>query len=82
MSKLSPTQEDALQKATTHGKLVRRPGGYWTFESAVKQPAYDGEPEYLQNWEWCVGTRTIQALLDSGKLIEPRRGEVRLPFKP
>lgn len=60
-SDLSPPMREALDKAKTHGngKLVRYPGGYWTFPGAE----WAGSAPV-----WWAGTSTVQALVTRGQL--------------
>lgn len=59
--RLSPTMLATLQviRMKGHGKAVRWPGGFWTYEGAK----WNGNAP-----EWFVGTTTIQALVQRGEL--------------
>ncbi|GIO34835.1 hypothetical protein J2TS6_59760 [Paenibacillus albilobatus] len=63
---LSEIQQEALNKAQTHGgKLVRwRQGGYWTYEGAVSN-IKDRSPK-VSDLEWYCTTNTIFALVRRG----------------
>lgn len=57
---LSPTMKAALQMATDHdGKLVRYPGGYWSYFGVSMST---GRPDQYH------GTTTIEALVARGKM--------------
>lgn len=74
---LSEKQQEALAALRTHGRLIRRPGGYWTYPDCPKNVAYPGQPEHSQAWAWWTGTRTIQALIEKGKAFQITKKEVR-----
>lgn len=57
MSRLTPTQEKAIQMARDNGGLLHRiPGGYWV----THQHLDDSDPE-----EW-IPTGTVRALVERG----------------
>lgn len=66
--KVSPDMQAVLDKMKEHGgEIIRRPGGYWTFEDMPEITRW-GNTSY----EWYAKTLTIRALADRG-LIEPTR---------
>jgi hypothetical protein len=82
--RLSAEMAHAIEKALMHGRLVRLPGGYWTYPDCPRSRGA-GAPD------WHVGTTTIDALVDRGRLefveyVEGRRGRfpvtVRLALEP
>lgn len=62
INKLSQTQQDALSKLNEHGKIIRKPGGFWTF------PGCDLNPRNAPTW-W-VDVRTIRCLVRQGLAVE------------
>lgn len=78
MKPLSPTMEAALCLASEQGVLVRRPGGYWT---PPGEPLDDeGTPV---GWpDRSVGTRTIYALRDRGRLSGKAWNDPAAPIEP
>lgn len=72
--KLSPTQEEALKmmKEKGGGRLVRWPGGFWTYPGADGKAVYGfgGFFEYFRP-EWSCSTNTVRALAKKG-LVEIR----------
>jgi hypothetical protein len=59
--KLSRQMRKAVDKARDHGGLlIRRPGGYWTYENC---PGEKGVPE------WYITLPTVRALVDRGVMI-------------
>lgn len=59
MSDLSPTMQEALDKARANGLvLVRRPGGFWTYKGCPQdETSRNGAPL------WYTGTQTVKSLI-------------------
>lgn len=70
---LSEPMKAALDKMKEHGRLVRWPGGYWTFPNCPSRPTPNGAAP-----EWWTITQTINGLARRGtiKVVErhPRFG--------
>lgn len=59
---LSPTMTMALHDIKQHGgRLVRLPGGYWTYPDCPRQ-SHDGVPS------WYLGSSTVLALVSRQRL--------------
>lgn len=70
---MTPSQQRALDLATTHGGLVRLPGGFWTYTGC---PTTERRDVGFVPDVW-VGTTTIQALVRRGALTHTSPTTVR-----
>lgn len=62
--RLSPAQEDALRFVRAHGgRLVRLPGGFWTYPGCDTMPRTGWPSEYVR-------TNTVRALVRLGEVVE------------
>ncbi|OOC64005.1 hypothetical protein [Paenibacillus ihbetae] len=63
---LSEIQQEALEQAKKHGRLVRwKKGGYWTYEGVLTKGA-GSDSSSVPNLEWYCRTNTIFALVRRG----------------
>lgn len=66
---LSRTMTYVLREARRHGKLIREPGGFWTFPGCAHSRG--AVPD------WYAGTTTINALVERGVMTFGERKESR-----
>lgn len=59
--KLSPHQQEAVERLKEHGRLIHWPGGYWVTPGTKEHPILKGRPK-----GWSTDTNTVMALFRKG----------------
>lgn len=67
--KLSKTMSITLEIMRTHGRLVRWPGGFWTYPNCPSKIEVSGWKKPHAVPEWYVAANTLNALADRGLAI-------------
>lgn len=77
---LSQAQQTALDHALKHGRLVRWPGGFWTYPDceATEGEWVEGQAKAGRSPKWFVGVQTIMNLVDRGMLEISRSSKIGL----
>lgn len=74
-TKVSPTMQGALDAAREHGgRLVRWPGGFWTYPDCPTRGGGSWDTDYPT---WSVAAGTIKSLLARGLVREVDWREAR-----
>jgi len=67
--KLSPAMQQALNFMRAHGRLVRWPGGFWTYPECPTTRVQQSRAGVHHVPEWFAGVKTLEALEARGLTV-------------